>query len=86
MLLNAIMGHYIPITLPLLLIPSWALATDPFLILPGPGPCPLPMCGGRGAVRREAGGPFAEGPGGVRVPSRCGGSMGRDPARSRRDQ
>ena len=30
--------YYISTILPLLLIPSWVFAIDPFLILPGPGP------------------------------------------------
>ena len=43
--------YHISIILPLLLIPSCALALDPFLAWagPGPGPMPRPMCRGRGA-------------------------------------
>ena len=73
--------------MPLLLMPSWALAIAPFLILPGPGPCPRPMCGGRGAVRRGAGGGVHRRAGeadriGLRGPSTWGGAW----ARARQDQ
>ena len=49
--------YYVSINLPLLLIPSWGLTIDRFLILSGPGPCPPCMLG-----PLKHSGPFGDSP------------------------
>ena len=66
--------------LPLLLIPSWALAIGPFLAMAGCGPMPRPKCGGRGAV----GGPQRGHGKGPQRAKHIRGGMGSRPAHTKK--